>query len=173
MKKTVLASVLMTAALLAGAAHAEGKYAVVDVQAAVSASDAARKANERVQAETKPQSEKVTQLRKEISALEEKFKKDQSVMNDNQKREIQQQVQMKVQEAQANLGAAQKKAQELQHQFQQEVEPKLKKILDDLRKAGGYDLVLHRDAVADLDPALDLTKKVTEKLNQATAAAAK
>lgn len=171
MKKTVFASALMAAALMTGQVHAEGKFAVVDVQRAVSESEAARKANERVQAETKPQTEKAMQLRKEIGALEEKFKKDQTVMSDAQKRELQQQAQIKVQEAQSNIGAAQKKAQELQQQFQVEIEPKLKKILEDLRKAGGYDLIFHRDAVADLDPALDLTKKVTEKLNQATAAA--
>jgi Skp family chaperone for outer membrane proteins len=40
-------------------------------------------------------------------------------------------------------------------------------VLDDMRKAGNFDIIIDRRGVVYVDPDLDLTKRVVERLNAA------
>ncbi|MFB1010120.1 MAG: OmpH family outer membrane protein, partial [Thiopseudomonas sp.] len=44
--------------------------------------------------------------------------------------------------------------------------PKLDKAVEEVLKAGNYDLVLDRDAVIEVKPQLDITLRVIERMNQ-------
>lgn len=48
----------------------------------------------------------------------------------------------------------------------QTLKPKLDKAVEEVLKAGNYDLVIDRNAVVDVKPQLDITLRVIERMNQ-------
>lgn len=46
------------------------------------------------------------------------------------------------------------------------LKPKLDKAVEEVLKAGNYDLVIDRGAVVDVKPQLDITLRVIERMNQ-------
>lgn len=60
----------------------------------------------------------------------------------------------------------QQAAQESQQQFLEGMQPTLATAVTDVVAEGGYDLILNSDAVPYFAPVLDITAKVTAKLNE-------
>lgn len=162
----MLAGVLSALAVPAVA----GNIAVVDGQAAILATDVAKKTFEKLNADLKPQYDRLGQLRKDIAAYEEKFQKNAAVMSDKDKRELQKQAEAKLAEFKSLADALQKRAAEVQQEMLKSLLPKMETVIEDLHKTGNYDVFIEKKNVIWSDPAIDLTKKITEKLNAATAA---
>ncbi|PTQ90315.1 OmpH family outer membrane protein [Agitococcus lubricus] len=160
-KSTLVALMLaaMTTPVMAGNA------AVADSQAAILASDFAKKTFEKLNADMKPQRDRLDQLRKDIAAIEEKFQKNQAVMSDKDKRELQKQAEAKLSEFKSLADALQKRAQEVQNDMLKTLIPKTETVVEELRKAGNIDIIIEKKNVIFADPSVDLTKKITEKLN--------
>lgn len=167
MRKQIIAITLMTVGLLSGVAHADAKFAVADLQEAIMATEAAKKAKASYAAAAKPQQDRVEALRKDLQTMQARYKKDEQVMSPKDKEALSKQMESKVNEYNTIIQTQQRKAQEAEQELAQRFVPKLKPILQDLRKAGGYDIILDRKTALDLDPAMDLTTKITEKLNAA------
>jgi Skp family chaperone for outer membrane proteins len=144
-----------------------GNVAVADSQSAIMATDVAKKMFEKLNADMKPQRDRLEQLRKDITGYEEKFQKNASVMSDKDKRELQKQAEAKVNEFKSLADAVQKRAQEAQQDMLKTLIPKTEVVVEDLRKAGNYDIIIEKKNVIFADPSVDLTKKITEKLNAA------
>jgi len=45
--------------------------------------------------------------------------------------------------------------------------PSMQSVLDEMRKSGNFDVILDRRGVIYVDPDLDLTKRVVDRLNAA------
>ena len=73
-----------------------GNVAVADSQAAIMATEMAKKTFEKLNNDMKPQRDRLDQLRKDIAAIEEKFQKNASVMSDKDKRDLQKQAESKL-----------------------------------------------------------------------------
>ena len=144
-----------------------GNVAVADSQMAIMATDAAKKTFEKLNADMKPQRDRLDTLRKEIAGYEEKFQKNASVMSDKDKRELQKQAEAKINEFKTLADALQKRAQEVQQEMLKSLIPKTEVVVEELRKAGNYDIIIEKKNVIFADPSVDLTKKITEKLNAA------
>lgn len=160
---------LAAAALLSVAAvpALAGNVAVADSQAAIMASDTAKKTFEKLNADMKPQRDRLEQLRKDINAFEEKFQKNAAVMSDKDKRDLQKQAEVKLSEFKSLADAVQKRAQDVQQEMLKTLIPKTEVVVEELRKTGNYDIIIEKKNVIWADPAVDLTKKITEKLNAA------
>lgn len=160
---------LAAAALLSVAAvpALAGNVAVADSQAAIMASDTAKKTFEKLNADMKPQRDRLEQLRKDINAFEEKFQKNAAVMSDKDKRDLQKQAEVKLSEFKSLADAVQKRAQDEQQEMLKNLIPKTEVVVEELRKTGNYDIIIEKKNVIWADPAVDLTKKITEKLNAA------
>jgi Skp family chaperone for outer membrane proteins len=65
----------------------------------------------------------------------------------------------------------QKALQEKNQQFLQSMQGTLAEAVSDVVAEGGYDLILNVDSAPYFAPVLDITAKVTAKLNQNSAAA--
>ncbi|MBC7751582.1 MAG: hypothetical protein H7Z73_07650, partial [Candidatus Saccharibacteria bacterium] len=78
---------LAAAVVLSPAAYANN-VAVADSQAAVLASNAAKQTIEGLNTSLKSQRERLEQLRKDITGIQERFQKDGSVMNDRDKQAL-------------------------------------------------------------------------------------
>jgi outer membrane protein len=144
-----------------------GNVAVADSQSAILATEVAKKTFEKLNADMKPQRDRLEQLRKDIAAIEEKFQKNASVMSDKDKRELQKQAEAKINEFKTLADAVQKRANEVQQDMLKKLIPKTEVVVEELRKAGNYDIIIEKKNVIFADPSVDLTKKITDKLNAA------
>ena len=141
--------------------------AVADSQTAIMATDAAKKTFDKLNADMKPQRDRLDTLRKDIAGFEEKFQKNASVMSEKDKRDLQKQAEAKINEFKSLADAVQKRAQEVQQDMLKSLIPKTEVVVEELRKAGNYDIIIEKKNVIFADPSVDLTKKITEKLNAA------
>ena len=165
MRHLIIMAGLVAGLLSAPVFAAELKIAVADTQAALMASDAAKKTVEKLQIELKVQRERMVQLKTEIEALQAKAQKDGAVMSDKDKKDLQKQAEGKFQEYN-NLGqTVQKRTQEVQNELLQRMIPKMEAAIDELQKASKYDIIIEKKNVIFADPSVDLTRKITEKLN--------
>ncbi len=144
-----------------------GNIAVADSQLAIMATDAAKKTVEKLNVDMKPQRERLDALRREVAGFQEKLQKNASVMSEKEKRDIQRQGEAKVNEFQLLADAVQKRVQEVQQELMKNLIPKTEIAVEELRKAGNYDIIIEKKNVIFADPSVDLTKKITEKLNAA------
>lgn len=170
MKKPSWSDVLLLAALagapsLAAAANGGTRIAVIDREAALLATDAAKAAQDKLNADMKPQRERLEQLRRDIKGLEEKFQKDAATMSERDKKALRDQADVKAGEFNKLIQQLQQRTSEAQQDLLNRLLPTMQGVLDDLRKAGNYDLVLDRRGAIYVDPELDLTRRVTERLN--------
>lgn len=144
-----------------------GNVAVADSQAAIMATDMAKKTFEKLNNDMKPQRDRLEQLRKDISTIEEKFQKNASVMSDKDKRDLQKQAETKLAEFKNLADAVQKRANEVQQDMLKTLIPKTEDVVEEIRKAGNYDIIIEKKNVIFADPSVDITKKITDKLNAA------
>lgn len=160
----------LAAALMAGPVMAAG-IAVVDTSAVLAASDAAKKASDKYEAATKVQRDRMEKLKEELQTLQAKYQKDNAIMSEADKKALQKQAEDKAGEFQRLGQAVGEAKQRTEQELQGSLVPKVNAIIEDLRKAGKYDVVLERQAgVRAFDPALDLTRKVIDRINAAGAA---
>lgn len=172
MRKLVLVAALMAAGLYANPALADLKIAVVDPELALQNTDAAKKLVDSLNGQLKPKRDRLAQLKTDIEKLEDKAQKDAAIMSDKDKKDLQAQGEKDMQEFQQLKQEAEKTVNDQRQGLVQQMYPKMETALDEMRKAGGYNLILLKTATVYADPALDLTAKLTEKLNAANAASA-
>ena len=161
---SMAAAVLLSSISIAATA---GTVAVADSQSAVMSTDYAKKTFDKLNADMKPQRDRLDQLRKEISGMEEKFQKNGSIMSDKEKQDLQKQAESKLNEFNGLAQSVQKRAQEVQQDMVQKMLPKMEIAVEEIRKAGNIDVIVEKKNVIWAEPAIDITKKITEKLNAA------
>lgn len=164
---TLLASSLLLAATPALAVTANGgmRVAVFDREAALLASDVAKAAQDKLNADMKPLRDKHEQLRRDIKAMEERFQKEVATMTEKDKRALRAQADAKAQEFNSLIQQVQKRTQDAQQELLRRLLPSMETIVEDLRKAGNYDIILDRRAAVYVSPEFDLTRRVTDRLN--------
>jgi outer membrane protein len=166
--KKLLASVVLGVTLFSAlpAFAADGtKIAMLDREAALLASNAARTAQEKLNAEMKPQRDRLDALRNDIKAMEQRFQKESATMSESNKKALRDQADKKAQEFNTLIQQVQERTQQAQQDLLKRLLPNLEGILDDLRKAGDYDIILDRRSAVYVAPELDLTKRVVDRLN--------
>jgi outer membrane protein len=167
MMRSLITGLGIAAAVLLSPAALANNIAVADSQAAVLASNLAHQTIDELNSTLKPQREHLEGLRKEITSIQDKFKKDGSVMSDADKKALQLQAQSKLNDYNGTAEGVQRRIEEAQTAMLKKVMPKLESIIEDLRKEGKYDVIVEKKYVIWASPDADLTKKITERLNAA------
>lgn len=157
---------------VASAAAQAGTIVVADSTAAVMSTDYAKKTFDKLNTDMKPQRERLDQLRKELSSIEEKFQKNSAIMGEKEKNDMQVQARQKLEEFNNLAQAVQKRAQDVQQEMIQKMYPKLEAAVDEIRKSKNIDIIIERKNVIWSEPTSDITKEVTTKLNAAMSATA-
>jgi outer membrane protein len=163
--RTLMTGLGLAAAVVMSPVANANNVAVADAQAAVLASTTAKQTIEGLRTTLKPQYERLEQLRKDITGIQDRFQKDGSVMNDKDKQALQAQVQGKLNDYNGIAEGIQRRTEDAQTAMMKTVYPKLEVIIEDLRKEGNYDIILEKKYVIFAVPAADLTKKITDRLN--------
>jgi len=164
MSRFFVVPILALSMLLPMTAHAM-RIAVVDREAALLSSNTAKVAQDKLARDMQPQRDRLERLRGEIRGLEERFAKEGAGMSEAAKRQLQQQAESKAQEFNTLIEQVQKRTQDAQQDLLKRMVPTLESTLEELRKAGNYDIILERRAVVLVSPEHDLTKKVVDRLN--------
>jgi outer membrane protein len=86
-------------------------------------------------------------------------------MSPKDKQDLQRQFESKMQEYQNLVQTVQRRVQEVNNELVQSMQPKLEAIVGEIQRAEKFNVILERKAAIYADPALDITKKVTERLN--------
>ena len=166
MVKTLRVMLLPMLMLLASAAFAELKIAVVNVQRAIGETEEAKAAIGKIEADFGSDQNELRKLNTEINQMQEKFVKDSEVMSDTEKRKLQKEIEDKQMDYQFKANKLQKAVNERQQDIINQMAPKLEAVLKDIIAREKYDIVLHRQNVLHVDPSLDITAQVTEALNK-------
>jgi len=101
-----------------------------------------------------------------MKSLQERLAKDAEVISDGEKQKLQKEIEDLNIDAQFELQKYQKKGNELQQDLMREMTPKLQAVLQDLIEVEGYDLVMPRAGLLYTNAKHNITRKVTEKLNE-------
>lgn len=163
--RQLLATVALSAAALTGTAAYANNVAVADSQAAIFASNYAKQTIGNLQASLKPQRDRLEALTKDLNNIEKKFQTDGKMMKPDDVKAMQAQAQSKINEYNSTAEGLQKRVDETQSTMYKTLLPKLEKIIEDLRKEGNYDVIVEKKNVIWASPSVDLTQKITDRLN--------
>lgn len=166
MKRLVQLSLLALSLGAAAMAAAELKIAVLDTQRALVSSEEAKALLEQAQSELKKEEEEVNALGAEIQALQEKLQTDGEVMSPTEQRKAQKDIEDKRIDYEFLVNKLQKALQDRRQDLLQVMVPKVDAVLKDLIELEGYDLIMERANLRYVNPKHDITRRVTEKLNQ-------
>ena len=111
--------------------------------------------------------ERLELLQAEGQALVEKFQKDQEILSDEEKLEMQKQLQDKQADIQFLSNKLQSKAQEVQQEVVSTLTPTFQKVLGELIAQKEYDMIVAPQALLYADPDLDITEEVIAYLDNA------
>lgn len=165
LKKLAIGS-LWLLILAAGSAVAELKIAVLDTQRALVASEEAQSLLQQAQQELQAEEEAVKSLGEEIIAIQEKLQTDGEVMSPTEQRRLQKDIENKQIDYQFLVNKLQKQVNDRRQELLQQMVPKIDAVLKDLIELEGYDLIMERGNLRYVNTKHDITRKVTEKLNE-------
>lgn len=166
---TIMATLLMV--LGAGSAVAEVKIAVVDVQGAILNSEEAKRLLAQIQDEFKSEEDEIRKIQSDAAALLERLQKDAEVMSEAEKRRIQQDIESKNNDFVYLRQKLQRQIEERQGELFAGIDLKVQKAIEELVLQEDFDIILPRQAALYVGDLYNVTRKVTEKLNQLDAAA--
>ena len=168
MKKSIAAVLLVAAA--AGAQAADLKIAVVDPMQAISDSAPAKRMLGALEKDLTDERAQLGKLEGQLRTCQQKLGKDAATLAATEVAKLKAECDTKYREYQ-NLGqSVQKTATERQQAILQEMGPRFQTALGALIKEGGYDVVVQREALLHVKPELDITGKVTAKIDAASSA---
>ena len=145
---------------------AADKIAVVNVQEAIKRSESAKLWIKKFESEHASEQADLRLLESEFNAMQERYKKDEAILSDEEKRKTTKAMKEKVEEFQFRNQKLQKEYKSSFQEFMKTMGPKVNKALGHLMEENSYDMIIHRDAVLGVAPKFDITGKVIEQLNK-------
>ena len=105
-------------------------------------------------------------LNDEIVALSEQLQKDAEVMSPAEQRRMQKEIEDKQIDLQFLGNKLQKEVNDRRQELLQQMVPKIDVVLKDLIELEGYDMIMERGSLRYVNSKHDITRRVTEKLNE-------
>jgi outer membrane protein len=142
------------------------KIGILNALQALFNSDAAQVVQEELEQEFAQDEERANELTEELQALQERYQQNEAVMSEDEVRRMNsdaQDLQVQLQLIQERVQTA---LQEKNQEFLQSMQEELTAAVTDVVAEGGFDLILNVDAAPYFAPVLDITARVTAKLNQ-------
>lgn len=164
-KKLTIWSLLLLV-FAAGSAAAEMKIAVLDTQRALIESEEAQALLAQAQEELQSEQDQLQALNDEIVALNQKLQTDGEVMSPAEQRKLQKDIEDKQIDLQFLGNKLQKEVNDRRQELLQQMVPKIDVVLKDLIDLEGYDMIMERGSLRYVNSKHDITRRVTEKLNE-------
>jgi outer membrane protein len=161
-----LSTVIVGLALTAPVVSAEMKIVVLDPVRAILESDEAKVLAEAANKEMQPEQEELRAEAEEMQALQTKLQKDGEVMSESERRKALKDLESMQADLQFGSQKLQKQAQDKRQEILQALAPRYEKVLNDLIQIDQIDLILSPNQLQYANPKHDISRRVTEKLNQ-------
>lgn len=166
MVKHVKILMVVLLSLVSFSTLAAGKIAVVNVQEAITKSDKAKLWLQNFESEHAAEQADLRALEAELQAMQERFKKDQAILSEEEKRKFNKDMQDKYEELQFRGKQLQKEFKDAQQELLKSMLPMVQNVLNKLMEKNSYDMILRSEVVLTLSPKLDITGQVIEQLNK-------
>ncbi len=138
----------------------------VDTARAISESDEGKALLEQIESELAEDQARLQALQDELASLQEKFETDREIMSDDERRRQRRSIEEKNSDLQYEFQKYQRELQERQQEVLQEMAPKVNAALADIIELQGMDVVFERQVATFVNPKHDITRRITEKLNE-------
>lgn len=153
-------------ALLAAPAFAQMNIAVLNYQMALLESDAAKKYAVESEKKFASQLKRLETLQADAKRLQERLVKGGEKMPQAERERLELEFKQKARDFQFQSKELNEAKAVADREMLKQLKPKLDSAVEQVIKAGGYDLVLERGGVVDVKPQFDITRKVIERMNQ-------
>ena len=167
MIKKLAFPVVAAAMFFAQTAQAEMKMVVVDTVRAILGTEEAKVLIDAASKEVEAERVELEDMAKQVQSLSEKLQKDGEVMSNAEKRKTQQEIDDLRIDLDFGAKKLQKQAQDKQNEILQALAPKYEKVLKDLIDVEGIDMILAPNSIVYANSIHDITRRLTEKMNEA------
>lgn len=161
-----LTVVLVFLSVSQGLSAQDTKIGILNALQALFNSDAAQVVQEELEQEFAQDEQRANELTEELQTLQEEYQQNEAVMSEDEVRRMNsnaQDLQVQLQLIQERVQTA---LQEKNQEFLQSMQEELAQAVTDVVAEGGFDLILNVDSAPYFAPVLDITARVTAKLNQ-------
>jgi outer membrane protein len=158
--------VLICSFLSQGLSAQDTKIGMLNALQALFNSDAAQVVQEELEQEFAQDEQRANELTEELQTLQEEYQQNEAVMSEDEVRRMNsnaQDLQVQLQLIQERVQTA---LQEKNQEFLQSMQEELAQAVTDVVAEGGFDLILNVDSAPYFAPVLDITARVTAKLNE-------
>lgn len=164
---TRILTVLGTALLMAFSVQvsAETRIGVVDLRQALFSSNDAKTFSEQLQQDFSDDEARVREAQEEARKLRDRLQKDGAMMNESERQELTGQFQQKVQEFNTMKQRLDQAVAQRKQTFVENERPEMDAAVQELMEEHDLDLILPSDAVVYVNPEMNLTDQLLEKLN--------
>lgn len=142
------------------------KIGVLNALQALFNSDAAKIVQEELEQEFASDETRAADLTQQLTTLRDDYQQNSAVMTQEQIRRMNSNAQDLQVQLQLINERVQKALQEKNQQFLESMQQELAAAVTDVVAEGGFDLILNSDATPYFAPVLDITARVTAKLNE-------
>jgi outer membrane protein len=142
------------------------KIAVADNLEALMKSDEAKKQLDALQKELAQDKKKIEALEADLKKLNKQLDTDKAVMSEEQQKKLLKDAEEKSVDRNFLIQKYQKRQQEGQQEVVKAMRPKFQAAIEAVVKKGGYDIILHKQALVYSGEAFDVTDDITAKLNE-------
>ena len=149
-----------------GAFAQDTKIGVLNALQSLFNSDAAKIVQEELEQEFSGDETRAKELSDQLTALRDDYQQNSAVMTQEQIRRMNSSAQDLQVQLQLINERVQKALQEKNQQFLESMQQELAAAVTDVVAEGGFDLILNSDSTPYFAPVLDITARVTAKLNE-------
>ncbi len=170
MRRTPFAALALALALAAGTAEAQTlKIGYINSQEILEKAPGAKEAQQAFERDMQGFTTEAQQLQDELTRMQQQLAQQELTLSPEAKRNRQQQIQDKAQQAQARMAEMDQIAARRRSELVQPVMDKITAVIEKMREEGSYALILDVAAgsIIAADPALDLTAEVLRRLETA------
>jgi outer membrane protein len=153
--------------LAANVSYAELKIGVVNIPAVLEKAPQAEKAKKRLEQEFKPRDNQLVSQQKEIQGLQEKLKKDGSVLGESQRNKLETELQNKIRDAKRSQQEFSEDFNAKRNEELGKLQRRIVEAIKAIAKEQEFDLIL-TDGVIYSSPQMDVTSQLQQKLSTIT-----
>jgi outer membrane protein len=171
MRRTPFAALALSLALVAGTAEAQTlKIGYINSQEILASAPGAKEAQAAFEKDMQGFSAEAQQVQDELTRMQQQLQQQELTLSPEAKRNRQQQIAQKAQEAQDKMAALDQRAAGRRAELVQPIMDKITAVIETMREEGNYALILDVAAgsIISADPSLDLTQEVLRRLQVTT-----
>ena len=166
MKKLVLGLILVSGLMSANVFAADVKIGVVSVERILTEAPQVDAVNTSMLERFGPQRDELQKAEKEITEMQENYKRNELVMTEDKLNELKKEIIMIIQRLKQKEAQMTQEVSLVRNQELAVLQQQVRGIIDDIAKKDKYSLILS-EGVAFSDPKLDITDKVLDKMRAA------